>query len=386
MSISFIVTSFDILPWIDSCLDSVAACARPGDRVIIVDDGSGDGTDVRIRQRAAQGLGEGVEVLPVLLGVNTMGGVGIPANIGLSHALSHPGCETVFFVDGDDWLEPTGFRACRQHYETLRPDLLICGYSEFDETARQSRPASDAASWSNLQAALRADFEMQRSFALKMNSVPWRKFYSADFLRRTGARFPEGDYFFEDNPFHWEVCLKAATIGFDPVVLCQHRMNRPGQTMASTGAELLAFFDHFETIRAEVAATAPARAAEVITWLVTNMHWHLERMQIEALWPYASRASQALAGVPEADWQLYLAQGRASSMTLLLQALREGRVMDVLTLWTMAFQARRQEALMAEVLTRLTVLEDRVKAIPSHDAWSEIERFRAILTLPHPQV
>ena len=39
--------------------------------------------------------------------------------------------------------------------------------------------------------------------------------------------------------------MAAESIGVFRDVVCHHRVNRPGQTMASTGRELLAFFDHF---------------------------------------------------------------------------------------------------------------------------------------------
>ena len=129
MTLSFVVTSYNILPYIGRCLASLAACARPGDRVIAVDDGSTDGTAEALETLLAEsGFDPEVALHPVLLGSNTMGGVGIAANTGLHAALSDPGCAAVFFVDGDDWLEPAGFQACRRAFETaLRAALRADG-------------------------------------------------------------------------------------------------------------------------------------------------------------------------------------------------------------------------------------------------------------------
>ncbi len=84
MNISFVLTSYDVRPYLPQCLRSLSAVARPGDEVIVVDDGSSDGS----AELVATGLGEygfdpGVSLQPLCLGTNTMGGVGIPANIGL---------------------------------------------------------------------------------------------------------------------------------------------------------------------------------------------------------------------------------------------------------------------------------------------------------------
>lgn len=237
MRLSFIVTSYDILPYIDRCLNSLAAVVQPGDRVILIDDGSEDGTANRVAGRAAAGFGPGVSVLPVLFGTNTIGGVGIAANTGLIEALGEPGCEGVFFVDGDDWLEPSGFRAARSVFAASEADVLLGNYEEYDEQSGSRRQA-DAGRWRRVP-GLGDDLEAARDLALSMIAVPWRKFYRADFLRRHRLRFPEGRFFFEDNPFHWAVCLAAGHIAFHDAVLCYHRVNRPGQTMVSTGAELL---------------------------------------------------------------------------------------------------------------------------------------------------
>ena len=110
MSISFIITTFNIHNYVGTCLASVARVARGGDEVIVVDDGSDDGTVEVIRSFAERKeFPRDVQFRPVYLGTNTMGGVGIGANIGMAEATR----DTVFFVDGDDWIQPEGFRRAR---------------------------------------------------------------------------------------------------------------------------------------------------------------------------------------------------------------------------------------------------------------------------------
>ncbi len=111
---------------------------------------------------------------------------------------------------------------------------------------------------------------------------------------RHALRFPEGAFFFEDNPFHWEVCRAASSIRFHDAILCRHRMNRPGQTMAATGVEFLAFFDHYETIRGSLEPEDEVLQTAALEWLVNNMSWQIGRMNQGVFWAYAARAVQVL--------------------------------------------------------------------------------------------
>lgn len=393
MRLSFIVTSFDILPYVDTCLDSLAAVVRPGDRVIVVDDGSTDGTAEQVEARLAAGFGEGVAGLAVLLGSNTIGGVGIGGNIGLSEALADPDCEAVFFVDGDDWLEPAGFAAARTAFEHGGADILLGNYGEYDDLGKSFHRPADAARWAAVP-NLAPGIEAARDLALAMIAVPWRKFYRADFLRRHGLRFPEGRFFFEDNPFHWAVCLAAERIDFHDTALCQHRVNRPGQTMASTGAELMVFFDHYETISALLPGQDVARAGAALDWLLNNMAWHVDRLAPSTFWAYAGRAADVLARVPDPVWQGAAQRFAATQVGSIAGALRRGDVAGVVGAWFQQAGAKalhaEMDSLRGEVLARLdacATMQDLVEQIDRRlQAQAEIARFAALSTLPLPEV
>ncbi len=343
-TLSFIVTTFNIATYIDQCLDSVIPCLRPGDQVIVVDDGSTDTTDLILERRMAAGFGPDVETRLVALGTNTMGGVGIPANIGLSFATR----DAVFFVDGDDFLDPAGFLAARAQFDATGPDILIANYLEHnDQTGEATRPA-DLNRWADLARA-QGDAQAERAIALSMIAVPWRKFYRRAFLGHD-IRFPEGDFFFEDNPFHWQVCRRARTIAFHDRILCRHRINRPGQTMASTGVEFLAFFDHFDTITAQFDPTEQHLQTAALEWLVNNMSWQIGRMHHGAFWAYATRAVQLLEGQRD-TWQLIRGKYAGSAIGGMVEGLVRGQIAGTVAAW----MADRTQ-------TSLRGLENRLRA------------------------
>lgn len=328
MSISFIVTTFDIKPYILECLQSLRPCLQPGDQVILVDDGSTDGTDKIVRDFIREkGLGPDIEWAPVWLGTNTIGGVGIPANIGLDHADR----DTVFFVDGDDYLLPGAFLKARRAYEADPTDICFTDYLEFDQQSGQTQPPADAQKWNALNGTMQT--EAARLAGLDLIAVPWRKFYRREFLHQHRIRFPEGDFFFEDNPFHWKVCTLAETIGFLRHIVCHHRVNRPGQTVASTGVELAAFFTHFETIRADLPQERDDLHQQAACWLVSNMSWHLPRLQQAAFFSYAKRAKHTLQQIGDDEWQLLEAEMAEMPVWHYIDRLRQGDTWGVIEAW-----------------------------------------------------
>ncbi|MCJ8139625.1 glycosyltransferase family 2 protein [Falsirhodobacter halotolerans] len=357
MQISFIVTTFNIDPYIRQCLDSLKACTRPGDQIVIIDDNSTDRTPSIIDAFIQENQGMGVEFTAAHLGVNTIGGVGIPANIGMDMSTR----DVIFFVDGDDFLEVENFHRARRIYERSGADIAFCNYLEHDEKNNAKKNPADAGKWSDINPLWSLD--EARTKALDLIAVPWRKFYRASFLREHRIRFPEGNYFFEDNPFHWRVCRLAKSITFINQIVCHHRVNRPGQTMTSTGDELSAFFTHFETIFTEIAPENTEQRVLSARWLVNNMTWHLDRLQPGAVWAYIERAARVLPTIPADIWNGPLAESFVGkTIWPIVHRLREGHTWDVYELLTARKRHSQLEGLLKSVSAELKHIRSDVKS------------------------
>jgi glycosyltransferase involved in cell wall biosynthesis len=353
--LSLIVTSFDVGPWIDGALHGTARVLRPGDELIVVDDASRDDGPVRIRGFAQSGqLAPGVDCRPILLGRNTPGGVGPAANIGLRAAQG----DIVAFLDGDDWLDVEGFNAARDRFEALMGasdpvDILIANYTEWHEERNAACPPADAGLWDGAETL---SGEAARERALEMIAVPWRKLYRRRFLEAHALRFPEGDFFFEDNPFHWAVCRAASGITFHDRALCYHRVARPGQTMASSGPELLAFFTHYQTIMSGIGWRERQARILALRWLAQNMRWHMERLRLDAIGPWISTARETLSGVSGRLWRDEVLVHHDIWSREILQGLRDGRT-DMADRRLMAIALSRQEK---ETTRRLQAFQEEI--------------------------
>ena len=203
-------------------------------------------------------------------------------------------------VDGDDWINPPGFATAYHEYRRTSPDVLLCDYREHDETNKNIKEPADSVRWLDIVKGV--GHVPDTELALPMIAVPWRKFYRRDFIEEHQLRFPECDSFYEDNPFHWDVCLSADDIAFVRTIVCFHRVNRPGQTMGANGLELLAFFDHYERILHIVRAKGPAFEAEATIWLLNQMSWTRQRVAPSFMPAYADAAARALGACDARVW------------------------------------------------------------------------------------
>lgn len=266
--ISVVVTTYNIEEYVGQCLKSVVDQDYENLEIIIVDDGSSDSTPSIIREFAERDS----RIVPILLEENTPGGVATGANVGISKATG----EWIGFVDGDDWCEPDMFSSLIQLGKDTGSDLVIGDFRNYNQIDDTYYDPSDRKHWlSDIEKGSPLSSVGDKKRLLKFNPVPWRKLYSSKLIHDNDIRYPEGDYFYEDNPFHWFCISKANSISLLEKVLCYHRMNRVGQTMSTGDKRLLAFYDHHDTILSWLKSTGEydTYKNELVLWVINNTCW-----------------------------------------------------------------------------------------------------------------
>jgi len=110
-----VIPSFDHARFVGAALDSALTQTRPPDRIVVVDDGSRDGSPALIERYAPRG----VELL-------VQENAGAHAALNRAVARAAEDCEFVAILNSDDVYEPTRLERCLAHL-AARPDVgVVC--------------------------------------------------------------------------------------------------------------------------------------------------------------------------------------------------------------------------------------------------------------------
>lgn len=296
--ISAIITTYNVEAFIATAMQSVIDTGFDDLELIVVDDGSTDATRQVADVIGAAAPAGRVRYIPVYFSRNTPGGVASAANAGLDRASG----DVVIFIDGDDWVLPHALHRAVERHLAEAPDVTVCGCKEYWNDSGAYTRYPEAHVWDALPEA--RSLAARREAVLRLAPFPWRKIYSRDFLERHRIRFPVGDFFYEDNPFHWDTTLRAERFAFFPPVTHVHRMARAGQTVSDMGLKPLKIFEHAETIRGHLAATGQDAAlrARYLHWLIEHVLWCCRYVPAHGLNQVFDQARADLAELPEDEF------------------------------------------------------------------------------------
>ncbi|WP_313477374.1 glycosyltransferase [Microbacterium sp.] len=237
-TLSIVMPVYNVARFLEAAIVSVLYQEFQDFELIIIDDASTDGSAQIIDMYAT--LDTRVRV--VSLAQNTIGGAGIPSNIGIRLARG----KYLAFADSDDVVLRGGIARMIEVADRNGADVVIGGFATFSEDLRLIEPAYDQGRGARVprdtvvSAASHPDL-------LRMSPVPWRKLYRRAFIDEFAIEYPEGDYFYEDNPLHWTVLVFAKRVLLIDERISLHRVDRAGQTTKSAEHKKGAYAHHFTT-------------------------------------------------------------------------------------------------------------------------------------------
>ena len=212
--ISVIVTAYNIKDYLPRCLDSLLRQTYENLEVIVVDDGSIDGTAAICDDYAAKNAR-----IRVIHKEN--GGPSSARNAGV--AIAHG--EYIGYVDGDDWIEPHMYEVMLSACEKHDAELAICAY-------RQVGAATVFYEFSEKQYLLSREEALEtyvcddRPYHI-YNSV-WSKLFRRDIIE--GMTFPVGKKS-EDILYTAYALLQAENCIFLDSPLYNYVVSREGSIM-----------------------------------------------------------------------------------------------------------------------------------------------------------
>ena len=219
ISVYTIVVTYNGMPWLEKCLASLAA-SSVSTNLIIVDNGSTDGTPARIR-----------ELYPAILllepGENL--GFGKANNLGIRVALD-AGADFVFLLNQDAWAEPACIAGLLKLFN-IYPKLGIASPmhrdgddQDYDAYFHRYLLESDIPAGLINQGNWNGA-EPEIIFTRFVNAAAW--LLSADCLKKTGGFDPVFFHYGEDRNFCQRAIFNGFSIGISTRVrICHDRADR----------------------------------------------------------------------------------------------------------------------------------------------------------------
>lgn len=181
IDVTVVVPVRNAAPYLPTCLRSIRNQTHVGVQVVVVDDGSSDGSD-----EAAESMLEDVPGAQVLRSASSEG-PGAARNRGLAVATGR----WTLFVDSDDFLVPNVLADLVEIADRAEVDFAMFDYSRAmpsGESIRNARAASIAAVAGRV---VRADDALD---LFEILPVVWNKLFRTSWLRHVDMTFPPGIY------------------------------------------------------------------------------------------------------------------------------------------------------------------------------------------------
>ncbi|MGB4613278.1 MAG: glycosyltransferase family 2 protein [Erysipelotrichaceae bacterium] len=216
VKISFIIPIYNGEKYIDTCLKSILKVNNIDFEVILVNDGSTDSTEEKIKEYVSKDS----RVKGYDNGQNK--GLSMTRNNGLKQASG----EYINFIDVDDYITDDYFKVIYEAIKTNQ-DLYVFGYNVLfiDENYSIKKQGINKTYINNTKDELLKDM-----FELDVFNFAWNKLYKKEILE--GVLFSDDFYQGEDLAFNCEVIKKCKTVSLLDDCLYVY-IKRNVETMAS---------------------------------------------------------------------------------------------------------------------------------------------------------
>jgi CDP-glycerol glycerophosphotransferase len=174
--ISVVVPIYNVEPYLDECLDSIAGQTYRDIEVVMVDDGSKDSSPVIAERWVSKDKRFRLVTQP-------NGGLGNARNTGIKNA----GGELLAFVDSDDYLAPNAYQLLVEALDETGSDFATGNVLRL-----QSQGVRQAAFLAEAFARTRLKTHVSEYRPLIADRIAWNKLFRREFWDKQGREFPEG--------------------------------------------------------------------------------------------------------------------------------------------------------------------------------------------------
>ncbi|QLQ09600.1 MAG: glycosyltransferase family 2 protein [Nocardioidaceae bacterium] len=262
-TVSVIVPYYNVEAYLAECLDSVCNQTYTDFEVLLVDDGSPDGSrEVAERYCATD------ERLRLLTRPN--GGLGAARNTGIRHAKG----KYLTFVDSDDRLPPRALVTLVESAERTGSDIVVGSVMRFDSRREWMPGWTDVVHRQERPAVAVVDHP-----EILRNLYTWNKLFRRDFWDRQELWFREG-VAYEDQPIITQLYARADRIDILPEAVYEYRARDDRSSISQQTATLPDLRDRIQAW--ELSREALKGVVDDRIWygwlqtlFDTHFHWYL---------------------------------------------------------------------------------------------------------------
>lgn len=223
--VSVIVPAYNVEKYIGPAIQSLIDQTYGNIEIIVVDDGSSDGTSSIIDSLSKKDE----RIIPIH---KENGGVSEARNCGIDQA----GGEYIFFLDGDDTAEPYAIENLVNAVEKSGADLIGCQYSRWDETGKKLEDYNFKDFNLKFNSGdEKLGFITDELLSYNMGFEIWDKLFKRDIIKAGKVHFDKRCRMGEDLAFNIKYILNCRSIYCIPDRCVRYRI-RQGSAMADTAA------------------------------------------------------------------------------------------------------------------------------------------------------
>lgn len=230
--ISVLVPVYNVAPYLKRCVESLLAQTYTDFEVLLVDDGSTDGSAAICDECAAND-----KRIQVVHQDNQ--GVSAARNTGLDWARAQATSEYITFVDSDDWVEPNYLDELAKGIAT-GSDIACVGHARVDSHGYRARQFVET-SW---RIVTPEDYIVSDDTFARVSA--WGKLYRKDLF--DGVRYPDGRIM-EDAFTTPIVIAKAAKVAMCEKALYNYYLGSPSILRSAWSKKKLDAVEAFDTVQ-----------------------------------------------------------------------------------------------------------------------------------------
>ena len=271
--VSFIVPVYNTQEFLPRCLDSLLGQTCPDIEIIVVNDGSPDGSAAIIDEYAR--MDSRVRVVE-----KSNGGLSSARNAGMDVARG----DIIDFVDSDDYVESNLAEFLVDAFAREHPEIVVfgavCEPAELASKRIKQLLSPEARTFESFDPAL--------LFSANAQPYVWRAAYSRELTERESLRFAEKVRFAEDVVFQFESYPLSARTVLAPEKLYHYVMQEKSLThLFNAGAKRMDKIDAHLLVLHEVLECWGRRGlldlcpGELATWFLDLVVFDLARLDAE---------------------------------------------------------------------------------------------------------